>query len=145
MKCDIDIRKELHAKVVLSDSAAIFQQIGEHMAQECNVSYDRVFASVVVIVVVSLGAHRLDIVTLLHIPFPCHRAVVCTRSLFQRIRVGSNQSCICHAENRGSCVRILLTVTRDAVSIILVVFCPLRVGRSVCIRCTQQVLFSLVV
>ena len=48
------------------------------------------------------------------------------------------------AVNRGSCVRILLTVTRDAVSIILVVFCPLRVGRSVCIRCTQQVLFSLV-
>ena len=48
------------------------------------------------------------------------------------------------AVNRGSCVRILLTVTRDAVSIILVVFCPLRVGRSMCIRCTQQVLFSLV-
>ena len=29
----------------------MFQGIGEHMAKECNVSYDRVFASVTVIVV----------------------------------------------------------------------------------------------
>ena len=75
--------------VVLPSGVALFQGIGEHMAKECNVSYDRVFASATVIVVVSLGAklaqtegecqiaHRLDTVTLLHIPFPCHRVVVC--------------------------------------------------------------------
>ena len=34
----------------------MFQWIGEHMEKECNVSYDRVFASVTVIVEVSLGA-----------------------------------------------------------------------------------------
>ena len=53
----------------------MFQGIVEHMAKECNVSYDRVFVSVTVIVVVSLGAklaqveekcwiaHRLDTVS----------------------------------------------------------------------------------
>ena len=40
--------------VVLPRGVAMFQGFGEHMAKECNVSYDRVFASVTV--VVSLGA-----------------------------------------------------------------------------------------
>ena len=76
--------------VVLPSGVAMFQGMGEHMAKECNVSYDRVFASVTVIAVVGLGAklaqaagkcqiaHRLDTVKLLHIPFPCHRVVVRT-------------------------------------------------------------------
>ena len=96
-----DIRKDLYAMVVLPGGVAMFQGIGEYRAKECNVSFDRVFVPVTGIVVVSLGAksaqaeeecwiaHRLDTVTLQHICFPCHRAVVCTRSLFQRIRVGS--------------------------------------------------------
>ena len=36
------------------------------------------------------NAHRLDTVTLLHICFPYHRVVVCTWSLFQRIRDGGS-------------------------------------------------------
>ena len=40
--------------VVLPRGVAVFQGFGEHMAKECNVSCDRVFASVTV--VVSLGA-----------------------------------------------------------------------------------------
>ena len=43
MKCDVDIRKDMYAKVVLSDSAAMLQGIGEQMAKECNVSYAMVF------------------------------------------------------------------------------------------------------
>ena len=39
MKCDVDIRKDLYAKVVLSDGVAMFQEIGEQMAKQCNVSY----------------------------------------------------------------------------------------------------------
>ena len=42
--------------VVLSSGVTMSQGIGEHLAKECNVSYDRVFASETVIVVVSLGA-----------------------------------------------------------------------------------------
>ena len=42
--------------VRMPSGVAMFQGIGEHMANECSVSYDRVFASVTVIVVVSLGA-----------------------------------------------------------------------------------------
>ena len=42
--------------VVLPSGVAMFQAIGEHVAKECNVSYDRVFASVTGIVVVTLGA-----------------------------------------------------------------------------------------
>ena len=53
---DVDIRKDLHAGVVLYDGVAMFQEIREHIAKESNVSYDRIFASVIVIVVVSLGA-----------------------------------------------------------------------------------------
>ena len=37
MKCDVDIRKDLYGKVVLSDGVAMFQGIGEKMAKECNV------------------------------------------------------------------------------------------------------------
>ena len=59
----------------------MFWRIGDHSAKECNVSRDRVFVSVPVIVVVSLGAklaqtegecqivHGLGTVTLLHICF----------------------------------------------------------------------------
>ena len=43
MKCDEDLRKDLHAKVVLSDGVAMFQGIGEHMAKECNVSFAKDF------------------------------------------------------------------------------------------------------
>ena len=51
------------AERVTKTSARIFVRqgrvrIGEHMAKECNVSYDRVFASVTVIFVVSLGAKQ---------------------------------------------------------------------------------------
>ena len=56
MKCDVDIRKDLYAKVVLSDSVAMFEGIGEQMAKECNVSYAEDFwFSVTVSVEVSLG------------------------------------------------------------------------------------------
>ena len=75
------IRKDLHSRVVLYDGVAMFQGI-------CG--RERVFVSVTVSVVVSLGAkpaqaegmcwiaHRLGVVTLLHICFPCHRTVVHT-------------------------------------------------------------------
>mmetsp|Transcript_19164 Transcript_19164/g.51226 ORF Transcript_19164/g.51226 Transcript_19164/m.51226 type:complete len:102 (-) Transcript_19164:54-359(-) len=56
MKCDVDIRKDLYAKVVLSDGVAMFQGIGEQMAKECNVGYANDFLfSVTVSVEVSLG------------------------------------------------------------------------------------------
>ena len=69
------------------------------------------FVSVTVFVAVSLGAklaqtegkcsiaRRLDTVALLHTCFPCHRAVVCTRSLLMHSRwlqVATKQSCMCH-------------------------------------------------
>ena len=54
--CDEDSRKYLYAMVVLHGGVAMFQGIGEHMAKECSVSFDWVFAPVTVIVVVSLGA-----------------------------------------------------------------------------------------
>ena len=56
MKCDVDIRKDLYAKVVLSDSVAMYQGIGEQTAKECNVSYaeDSLF-SATMSVEVSLG------------------------------------------------------------------------------------------
>ena len=76
--------------VVLPGDVAMFWRdwwpFGEGMQRE---PYDRIFASVTVIVVVTLGAtqaqaegerqiaHRLDTVTLLHICFLCHRVVVC--------------------------------------------------------------------
>ena len=41
--------------VVLPGGVAMFWRIGDHTAKECNVSRDRVFVSVPVIVVVSLG------------------------------------------------------------------------------------------
>ena len=57
MKCDVDIRKVLHAKVVLSDGVAMFQGIGEQMAKECDVSCAKDFwFSVTVSVEVSLGS-----------------------------------------------------------------------------------------
>ena len=65
--------------VVLSGGAAMFQDLGEHTAKECNVSCDRIFASVTVIVVVSLGAKPAQaegecwFAHSLHIPFFCHR------------------------------------------------------------------------
>ena len=76
--------------VGLPGGVAMFQGIGQYMAKKCNVSFNRVFVAVTLIVVVSLGAksaqtegkrwiaHGLDTVTLLHIPFPHHRVVVCT-------------------------------------------------------------------
>ena len=93
MKCDVDIRKDLFAKVVLSDGVAMFQGIGEQMAKECNVScakFSFLKVSVTVSVEAQLGhkvgpaegkcwnAKRLGTVTLLHICFPCHRTVVRT-------------------------------------------------------------------
>ena len=51
-----DIQNDLYAMVVLPDRVIMFPEIGEHKAKECNVSHDRVFVSVIVIVVVSLGA-----------------------------------------------------------------------------------------
>ena len=65
-------------------------------------------------------AHRLDTVTLLHIPFPCRKVVVCTWSLFKRTRVGSRmsqkQSCICHSLSLSlwtSYIRQLFLTGRD--------------------------------
>ena len=56
MKCDVDIRKDLYAKVVLSDGVTMFQGIGEQIAKEYNVSYAKVFLfSVTVSVEVSLA------------------------------------------------------------------------------------------
>ena len=43
MKCGVDIRKDLYAKVVSSDGAATFQGTGEQMAKECNVSFAKGF------------------------------------------------------------------------------------------------------
>ena len=39
MNCAVDIRKSLCTKVVLNDSVAMFQGIGEQTPNECNVSY----------------------------------------------------------------------------------------------------------
>ena len=76
--------------VVLPGGVAMFQEIGEHMAKDHDVSYDGVFVSVTVSVVVSLGtkpaqaegecwvAHGLGTATLQRISFPCHRTVVNT-------------------------------------------------------------------
>merc|ERR1712136_77715 len=51
MKCDVDIRRDLYAKVV-----AMFPGIGEQMLKECNVSHAQDFLfSVTVSVEVSLG------------------------------------------------------------------------------------------
>ena len=38
MKCAADIRKCLYAKVVLFDSVAMLQEIGEQRPNECDVS-----------------------------------------------------------------------------------------------------------
>ena len=43
MKCDADIRNDLHAGVVLYDGVPIFHGTGEHMAKKCNVRQDRDF------------------------------------------------------------------------------------------------------
>ena len=45
MKCDADLRKNLHASVMLIDGAAMFQEIGEYTAEDGTVS-----------IIVSLGA-----------------------------------------------------------------------------------------
>ena len=37
MKCDADTCKDLHARVVLYGGVAVFPQIGERTAKECNV------------------------------------------------------------------------------------------------------------
>ena len=55
MMCDVDTRKDLCAKVVLSDGVAMFQRIGEKMARKCNVSYAKDIFSVTVSVEISLG------------------------------------------------------------------------------------------
>ena len=52
--CVENIRKDLRAMVVLPSAVAMFY--GIHTAKECNVSCDRVFVPVTVIVAVSLGA-----------------------------------------------------------------------------------------
>ena len=49
-------REVLYAMVVLPGNVAMIQVNGERMAKGRSESYDRVFASVTVIVVVSLGA-----------------------------------------------------------------------------------------
>ena len=83
MECAADIRKCLYAKVVLSDSVAMFQVISKQMSNQCDVSYasDSFLFPVTVSVEVSFGAklaqaegkcwlaRRFDTVTLLHIPF----------------------------------------------------------------------------
>ena len=43
MECDDDIRKDLQANVMLIDSVAMFQGIGERTAKICNVSQDMIF------------------------------------------------------------------------------------------------------
>ena len=74
------------------------QGIGEYMAKECNVSYDRVFAcslgAKLVKAVVNVRFH-ID-VTLLH---SCTIFSLCTCSLFQHIRVGLRLP-----QNRVACV-----------------------------------------
>ena len=37
MKCDVDIRKDLHANVVLSSGTTMFRGIGEGMCEELTV------------------------------------------------------------------------------------------------------------
>ena len=58
MKCAADIRKCVCAKVVLSDSVAMRQGIGEQRPNECDVSHaeDFFLFPVTVSVEVSLGA-----------------------------------------------------------------------------------------
>ena len=78
MKCDVDIRKDVYAKVVLSDGVATFQGICEQMAKECSVSYAQGFFinrerrsqlghKVGPAEEKCQNAHRFDTVTLLHI------------------------------------------------------------------------------
>ena len=57
MECAADIRKCLYAKVVLSDSVAMLQEIGEQMPNECDVSHaeDFFLFPVTVSVEVSFG------------------------------------------------------------------------------------------
>ena len=56
MKCVVEIRKDLYAKVVWSDGVAMFHGIDEQMAKNCNVSYaNDLLVSVTVSVKVSLG------------------------------------------------------------------------------------------
>ena len=55
MKCVEDIREDLYAMVGLPDGVAMFQETGEQMAKECNVSYAKEFFSVTVSVEVSMG------------------------------------------------------------------------------------------
>ena len=43
MKCTPDTRKCLYAKVVLSDSVAMLQGIGEQRPNECDVSHAKDF------------------------------------------------------------------------------------------------------
>ena len=66
---------------------AMFQGIGGHMAKECNVSSDRIFCfsnsyrrgiKLSQAEEKCKNARRFHTVALLHIPFPCHRVVVCT-------------------------------------------------------------------
>ena len=40
---DVDTRKGLYSKFVLSDVVSMFQGVGEQMAKECNVSYTQRF------------------------------------------------------------------------------------------------------
>ena len=57
LKCDVDIRNDLRAKVVLSDGVALSKGYGEEMAKECSVSCANEFLlSVTVSVYVSLGS-----------------------------------------------------------------------------------------
>ena len=77
----------LHAEVMLSDSVAMLQEIGERVPNERDVSHAE---DCFVRIEVSLGAklaqaegecwvaRRLDTVTLLHIAFLCHRVGVRT-------------------------------------------------------------------
>ena len=43
MKCNVEIFRDLYAKVVLSDGVAMFQGIGEQTPNEYNVSYAKDF------------------------------------------------------------------------------------------------------
>ena len=56
MECAADIRKCLYAMVVLSDSVAMLQEIGEQMPNECDVGHAEDFFLVTVSVEASLGA-----------------------------------------------------------------------------------------
>ena len=105
-KCDVDIRRDLYAKVVLSNGIAMFQGIGEQMAKVCNVSYAKdLFLSVTVSVEVSVGTKLAQLrvsvgmhvdLTLLHSPLSqsCCVILIILPAHSRWLKVATKQSCI---------------------------------------------------